>query len=443
MKLSRTVERSTSPSDAAVGPAVVDRDRLLDANRCPTCVHVEETERRFFAWFSIENHADAAMRTRLRDSMGMCPAHVRRLLGDAGDGYPAGSVMRQATSGACDRLRGQGVVGRCPACEAAAFATGRVRRLLIDGVNDPGFGRRYGEHHGLCLRHAVDAVAIANRSAAPVLSERMLATLADQDGDGSIEALAGADPDLPARAGWSAALPAEPVSDSTVDGLLARLGLETCPVCLSAGWAELGYLRWFAERSKAADRSLEDDPGEFCGTHLHDLNWLDERVAARVASRQRAARRGELRRVLDRLAVVPSERRWRQRQVAAEFDIARGEFVAAHFCPACHARDGVERSQLELVLAAITVAPVRERYLRAHGLCARHALLADKRDGGAAVRAHAQARLEILAWELRESERKRAWSYRHELAGPEQHAWLRVIAQVDGRVFRGGAPPLG
>jgi hypothetical protein len=211
-------------------------------------------------------------------------------------------------------------------------------------------------------------------------------------------------------------------------------------VCLSAGWAELGYLRWFTERSKAADRSLEDGPGELCGTHLHYLNWLDERVAARVASRQSAARRGELRRVLDRMAALPSDRRWRQRQVAAELDIARGEFVAAHFCPACHARDGVERSQLDLVLASIAVAPLRERYLRAHGLCARHALLADEQDGGAPVRTHARARLEMLAWDLGESDRKRAWAYRHELAGPERHAWLRVIAQVDGRVFRGGPP---
>jgi hypothetical protein len=225
-----------------------------------------------------------------------------------------------------------------------------------------------------------------------------------------------------------------------VGGLIARLGLDACPVCLSAGWAELGYLRWFTERSKAADRSLEDGPGELCGTHLHYLNWLDERVAARVASRQSAARRGELRRVLDRMAALPSDRRWRQRQVAAELDIARGEFVAAHFCPACHARDGVERSQLDLVLASIAVAPLRERYLRAHGLCARHALLADEQDGGAPVRTHARARLEMLAWDLGESDRKRAWAYRHELAGPERHAWLRVIAQVDGRVFRGGPP---
>jgi len=35
------------------------------------------------------------------------------------------------------------------------------------------------------------------------------------------------------------------------------------------------------------------------------------------------------------------------------------------------------------------------------------------------------------------------WCCRHEARGPEQDAWLRALAQVDGHVFEGGPPPIG
>jgi hypothetical protein len=57
------------------------------------------------------------------------------------------------------------------------------------------------------------------------------------------------------------------------------------------------------------------------------------------------------------------------------------------------------------------------------------------------VKRHCDARLSVLCWELEEATRKSAWACRHEPAGPERDAWLRAIAQVDGRVFEGGAAP--
>jgi hypothetical protein len=49
-----------------------------------------------------------------------------------------------------------------------------------------------------------------------------------------------------------------------------------------------------------------------------------------------------------------------------------------------------------------------------------------------------RARLQVLAWELGELDRKAGWSTRHEPSGPERDAWLRAFAAVDGHVFLGG-----
>jgi hypothetical protein len=60
-------------------------------------------------------------------------------------------------------------------------------------------------------------------------------------------------------------------------------------------------------------------------------------------------------------------------------------------------------------------------------------------DGRAApVRGVLLARLDVLAWELAEADRKQAWALRYQPSGPEATAWLRATALVDGGVFLGG-----
>ena len=111
---------------------------------------------------------------------------------------------------------------------------------------------------------------------------------------------------------------------------------------------------------------------------------------------------------------------------AQELDGARAEILAEHHCSACHARRGVDGSQLGLVAASLTLAPIGDRYPNAHGLCARHTLLLNDGESARLAKQHVDGRLGVLAWELHESTRKQAWAYRHELSGPEHDAWLRA-----------------
>ena len=418
---------------------LTELEHLLEGPECPACQYVEEAERSFFSWFAIESYTTVEMQTRLRASIGMCPAHVRRLIDEVSQPHILTAVLRQAVTGAQDCLRGSVAPGVCPACEATTSAAARVSRLAAEGLLDSTHARLYTEHVGMCLPHLLQTIAVADEPVVKVLAERMLVTLEESWDGALVERLAGVDRDGTERAACREALPNEQEADSTVEGLCRRLALGSCPVCLATGLIERDYVRWYCERTGEHDPSLESDPGELCSPHLHDLAIADQRAAIDAAHRKRAARQAELRRLLDTTSRIPASTR-RRRNSAHGLDGARAEVLAEHHCSACHARTGVDHSQLALVAASVSLASIRECYVNSHGLCARHALRLHEDEAAGLAKRHADARLGVLAWELHESGRKQAWGYRHEPSGPEQDAGLRAAAQIDGRVFEGGPP---
>ena len=214
-------------------------------------------------------------------------------------------------------------------------------------------------------------------------------------------------------------------------------------MCLSTGMADRRYVRWHIEHAARNDPSLRNDPGELCAAHLHDLALTDRDLAAQAIEHKRTAMTGKLTRVLARLGDVPDTARRGRGAPAEELDTVRHEIVTKPYCPACNARDGIERSQLDLVVAALGLSTVRDRYERSHGLCLRHAVQISDGQASRLARRHVDGRLGVLAWEVGETARKYAWAYRHEGSGDEQQAWLRALAQIDGRVFEGGCAPAG
>ncbi len=430
----------TAERQAARRPRLVSElERLLQDPGCPVCRYVEESERSFFSWFQIESFTAAEVQARLRAAMGMCPAHSRRLVAEvgAGEGHIMTTVMRHALAGARQILRDGGQPGPCPACEAVAFATRRGRTLVVGGLSESGHAHLYSEHDGICLPHLLHAAEVAERPVLRLLAERLAARLEARAGSALVSAIAGADPDALRRATCRERLPDRTGDGSAVARLCGQLESESCPVCLARGQADRRYVDWFVERASERDPSLETDPGHLCAPHLHDVETVDEAGATSAARRQRTTRLGQLRRLIDRLDQPPRPPR-RGRRGATEDPVpGRNEFALTDHCPACNARDGIERAQLALVAAALGLRPVRDRYDCSHGLCVRHALRIPEGRATDMTHRHVDARLSLLSWEVEETARKYAWAYRHEASGPEIDAWIRAMGQIDGRVFEG------
>ncbi len=352
------------------------------------------------------------------------------------------TVIREALTGARQSLHADSQTGPCPACGALAPAAAHATQALIDGLRDPASARLYRQHHGMCMAHALDAVQTAERVELELISEQLLASLGDGHHPGALELLAGLDQDATRRASWRQRLPEAPAAQSTVEGLCSRLIIDACPVCLTAGLMDRHYLEWFIEHSKQDDPSLATDPGELCAAHLHDLALLDRVAVELPLERQRTARVGELRRFLEYVAQSPRVPRRGRRSATDDLARRRAELICERHCPACNARQGSERSQLELLSAALALSSVRDRYEPSHGLCVAHARQLTAEPAARVVKRHLDARLGLLAWEVNETARKYGWAYRHEEPGPERDAWARAFAQIDGRVFEGGPAPL-
>jgi hypothetical protein len=418
-------------------------ERLLTEPGCPACRHIAETERSFFSWFEIESHTSSEMQAGLRAAMGMCPCHTRRLVEALGAGHVMTIVMREALSGARRVIREEIKLGPCPACEAIEFGAGRARTLLIDSLQDPALARRYSGHGGVCLVHLVDALPVAEPATLKLLAERLLESLHDVADSALVDLLAGVDADGPRRAVFREGLPVVPHAHSTVERLVGQLATDACPVCLAAGVAGRDYLAWFLAGSEADDRSLDSDPGELCSTHLHDVaHAASSQVDNPAVQRKRSIRVAQLERFLARLAEMPPTERQRRRSNHDALASIREELATRPYCPACHAREGVERAQRDLITASLALTTVRERYEHAHGLCVRHAMRVADGSASRVARQHADARLATIAWEVQETSRKYAWAFRHESSGFEQDGWLRGMAQIDGRVFDGAPAPI-
>jgi hypothetical protein len=434
----------TAPTASQGTHVLTELERLLGEPGCPACCYVAEVERSFFSWFQIESFSSPQVHAQLRAGMGMCPRHSRRLVDQIGEGHIMTTVMREALAGALQHVRGEARAGVCPACEATAAGAQRARHLVLEGLADPAMVRLYCEQGGLCLVHVLQALPAAESAALRVLAERLLANLREPSDRGSLAILAGADDDAGSRARWRDRLPELAIGDSTFDRLGELIEIGACPVCLSSGVAESDYLRWFLARSAEDDDSLRSDPGEFCPVHLHDAALADGSSAACFAiDHKSAVRIAHLERLLGRLSQLPLPARRGKRSQTDALDQVRGEVLAPPFCAACHARAGIERSSMALIVASLSVVPMRERYERCHGLCVLHAMEMPNGHAARVARRHLDGQLGVLAWEVGEVARKYAWAFRHEASGPEHDAWVRALGQIDGRVFAGAPTPAG
>ena len=431
-----TASRSVKPQPAASG-LQGELVGLLRMDACPACQFLDNAERSFFAWFVNENHASATVQTQLRASMGTCPAHSRRLIEEPGAGPVVTTVVREALAGARACLRGELTVGPCPACTSLSRSAGDVARLLADGLRREGSLRAYSEHRGICLDHLSAFADIAAPELMTAIVQRLLRSLRQLDAAAMLTVLACADRDGPRRARWRTGLPDIEGSHSTIAKLREELRVDACPVCLAGGVGERRYLEWHQQASYTRDTSVRLSPGEMCSAHLHDLALCDDGAARNAIDRKRVATMRALELLLAEMPATPQATKRRHGTDRAMSRQVQHILSPLHQCPACRARSTAELRQAELLDAAIALPEIRTAYESSHGLCVRHATRLSA--GATAHIAHGvvDARLAVLQWELDEIRRKYAWECRHEPAGAEQDAWLRGLAQIDGRILVG------
>ena len=190
----------------------------------------------------------------------------------------------------------------------------------------------------------------------------------------SLELLAGVDRDASRRRALARAAAGGPVAESTVERLCggsrsrrARVpvcGLDAIAATFSGSWSEPANAIIAGDRS---GRAVRRPPARHGG-----------RGPSSSGAGGRAQASGQAGPSSTRYSTAsPSHQPPARRDAAARTTTCTGRersLTSEHHCPACHARDGIERSQLELVGASLALAPVRDRYERSHGLCVRHAL---------------------------------------------------------------------
>jgi hypothetical protein len=396
---------------------------LLTGPGCPVCRYAGEAGDRYLAWFALAAHAEAVTITRLCASLGMCPRHTRRLMGQPGANIRLTAVYRYVIEAARDRLTGRAVrLAACPACEHDDAAAGRALDTLLDGLADGSVRDRYRELGGLCVPHLRAAASARGRRRVVIwLAGTMMATLSARPP--GLEWLAGQmDDDAEVRAVLRQAIPAT-----------VRPGSDVCMACLAAARAERDHL---AQVSRAGGGLGQGTAGLLlCAGHLRDAAGLAGRggvlsLLAWQADCHAAS--------LSRMSAPPP--RWTAGIPASWLQAARRRAASPDDCAVCQAREDAGRRAVDGFPEVLRGSPLAHD--RRALLCVRHLLglrAADPWAGQVTARG-AVERADVLIAELTEAFRKDTWAHRHEARGPEMTAWRRAAAFLDGSVFC-GCPP--
>jgi hypothetical protein len=401
-----------SPSVLVLGHA----DELLTGRGCPVCRYVSEASEHYLTWFALEAHADAVMLAGLTASLGMCPRHTRRLIGQPGAATRLTAVYLYVIRASAKALTARGWRPRgCPACQHDTAAADRALDILLYGVGAAGFRERYQEAGGLCIPHVRAAAVRCRRPGQAWLAQVALIRLDARPASAAL--LAGdLDQDADTRTRMRAALPPP-----------GAAAAGSCAICRAAAHVERARLEQAAHQD-----ILGAQPSPelcLCAVHLQDAVITAGRAAQALLAWQAGCQAAGLARLASaspRRGGLTWRGAWRRRP------------PAGMNCPVCRDYHDATRGELEHQVTGRASGDADHAESR---LCVRHVLRLQAADAGAcpAMTTAAVNRAGALGAELAEAFRKDTWGHRREARGAEMTAWLRAAAFVDGAVF-GGCP---
>jgi len=246
-----------------------------------------------------------------------------------------------------------------------------------------------------------------------------------------------------------------------------------CPICRAGEKALQVYYGWLSGEIKSTPQNRWSDAIWLCRDHALDFlcvgeqtavsrlgeaareHWLTELEKLRIGLEDKpedsVTRRavGAARRLRKLEASAKDLRAWRsfQRRFSASMKYLcrppksvlaelRERLLRTHPCPACRCAETAADRTCDLLARGLEDAGTRSVYCERSGVCFQHLPLALEFTASLDVRRmllHSQRiRLEVLAWELAEFDRKVNWSVRYENKGWEQTAWKRAVAQYSG-----------
>jgi hypothetical protein len=445
---------------------------------CPICMVVQNERVRYAFWFFAEAANEPETIGALRASRCFCAEHTRLVLADERSAKVLPRLVLEClvAVGADFESAFTTAPSPCPACASEALVARRALKALRDGL-DAQTGRSATPTDPLCPKHLRALLLSADRRSALRLARRGGSHFRSTDRVQTVLRLAiGADPDRLYRADMRKQIDPDflnqPRSPGVLERLLSDLKVCSCLACLAGTRAEFRYLEWM--RAQDDERVLAEEVAPLCPPHLNDVALIAPSVAAVVAEAIANHVTAELDTVAARLAVLPSRSplsrlRWIRRlqresvgrsPIGVDLALGSERLVGglmrserdlfrqatdpvshARGCSACSVRDDAEMGEVNLVLAATRSSIVALRYGESHGLCLRHVLGVPEACQEKFIRDEMTARIGLLVWQLREVERQRRWSARHELAEDVRSVLSAALALLNDRTFLGAPPP--
>ncbi len=447
--------------------------RLLAAmaeEGCPVCHDTAGSDDRFFFWFFTENYYEAFTLDALTRSLGFCLAHGERLAQTTMGAYQLAAVHEVLVRRILRSLSGPplpAASASCPACRDRQDLVERSAFMLAGLLQESSGADSYGHPGTLCFPH-LQAVAsrvspltlerlLAIHEAAAASAVRVLEGLRGELGpfpsDGGRDLVKTLLPSLRLAVGHDPGSAIYPPLEGSAPppGLRDRVGrfleglrrTDACAVCLEVRRA---WVEWFGWLDEAASRDVTvEDLLPTCLEHvwptIHQGGAFLAAAAARhvlsavqgeihmAATLLKAPPRRDHERPLDRLKRVMKGPRQRVRT-------ARQGLTRPVRCPVCERLAVARDRALSLLFALLEDRQHRAAVESGYGLCLKHFSRALTLDPAPEVRAVVmeveKAKLARLLWELEESLRKVAWSFRPEAKGAEEEAWRRATLRFSG-----------
>ncbi|AHH19739.1 hypothetical protein NONO_c49550 [Nocardia nova SH22a] len=426
--------------------------RDLGEPGCPLCRTGDGADLNWHNWYVIETHSDPGYRMKVAHAGGFCAEHLRGLCLDSEGRGHLPQMFADVVAAVLAHPENT-LDGRCPACASREAARQHhLRRLAEQLADDEVMGALAASDY--CLPHLQALLHGAPPAATADLVSSMIGTLADARTD-SLTLLVPLNSDLARSArivvhtnDIRKAADELTAARTGFDRAVADLDRACCPLCRARAHAELRYVTWLVGQRPAELDSVET---WLCPEHLGIATLFGYAAAGQLAGIMRAHTLARLRRLYERVDAATAHHALPHRVTDSVHSMRRGAGLAEVLhppkvrehverferdstpCAACVAAGTAENRERALLSAAMADRTVRDHWEHGHGPCLAHAHRFGERLPHTVVR----QRLRLLAWELDETLRKRAWTARNEPVTPVEQAWRRAVPLLRGAAFLG------